>query len=137
MDLVVDGFFDGVAVYLGNGDGTFKQSFNQNVGSGTVGSIQVVDLTGAGKLGLLIPVANCCSGQLIFLPGNGDGTFQNYVPVNTGIGSPEVIAMDFDGDGKPDLALVTFLVGLQTTRRCNPRRQRTQRKLDASTANRT
>lgn len=113
LDLVVDGFLNGLAVYLGNGDGTFKQSFNQNVGSGTVGSAQVVDLTGSGKPGLLIPVANCCSNQVIFLPGNGDGTFQNYVPINTGIASPEVIATDFDGDGKPDLALVTFFVGLQ------------------------
>lgn len=111
-DIIVDGLLGGMAVLLGNGDGTFKQSFSLNASFATAGTIQAVDLLGTGKPGLLVPVATCCSKQVIFLPGNGDGTFGNYIPIATGIDSPNAVVADFNGDGKPDLALTSFPVNI-------------------------
>lgn len=110
-DLLVDGYFSGMAVLTGNGDGTFKQTYVDTAAT-TSGSFQVADLLGTGKPGLLAPIGTCCSNQIVFLPGNGDGTFQNYLPITTGISSPNIVVGDFNGDGKPDLALSAFPVDL-------------------------
>ena len=48
-DLVIDGYYDGMAVLTGNGDGTFKQTYSQAVGGGTAGTPVIVDLIGGAR----------------------------------------------------------------------------------------
>jgi len=99
----------GVAVLLGNGDGTFRKPFLQDVGFPS-GSLTVADVNGDGKPDLVIITcvfSPSCSGGVGVLLGNGDGTFQqaSYFSVATGAGS--VVAADVNGDGKLDLVIST------------------------------
>lgn len=104
-----------LAVALGNGDGTFASptltdltaGVSDNQG-GIEGGIAAADFNGDGNVDLALVVFNSYSGILY---GNGDGTFTSVstsngiVPkdlINLGVGSP-VVAMDLNGDGKPDL----------------------------------
>jgi hypothetical protein len=95
----------GSYVFLGNGDGTFKQRAHYNeVGSG--GVIATADFNGDGILDLLVGYY----GFDIML-GNGDGTFQkprtalrfNKQINNCSFGAGFVVT-DFNADGIPDLA---------------------------------
>src|SRR5207237_9620955 len=45
-------------------------------------------------------------GSFTVLLGNGDGTFQSAVNYDAGTNPVSVAVGDFDGDGKPDLAVV-------------------------------
>jgi hypothetical protein len=98
----------GVWVLLGKGDGTFQPAVYYVAGGYPV-SVAVGDFNGDGKLDLA--VANQFAGHNLdganinVLLGNGDGTFQ--APVNYAAGrSPVSVAVgDFNGDGKPDLAV--------------------------------
>ena len=113
-----DGF---VAIFLGNGDGTFHAPVLYDSGGGGALSVLVVDLNLDGKPDLV--VENDCAdpactmgGGFGVMIGNGDGTFQSVVAYN-GYGSTAVA--DLNGDGKPDLLLgslgsngsVTVLLG--------------------------
>ena len=96
-----------VSVLLGNGDGTFHTAQNFDPGGHGI-SVAVGDFNSDGKSDLAI--ANNYSntygiGGVSVLLGNGDGTFQT--PQNFAAGtSPERVAVgDFNGDGKPDLAV--------------------------------
>jgi hypothetical protein len=42
------------------------------------------------------------------LLGNGDGTFQTQVTYATGVFPSSVTSGDFNGDGKPDLAVANY-----------------------------
>jgi hypothetical protein len=96
----------GVSIFLGNGDGTFQPPVNYPAGDQPF-SVVAVDLNGDGKLDLV--VANQVGKRLTVLLGNGDGTFRQ------GPQSPELAAFqnfvtsgDFNGDGKPDIAAVSW-----------------------------
>jgi uncharacterized protein (TIGR03437 family) len=84
----------GVQVFLGNGDGTFRPGVF--VPALATAGLVAADFNGDGKLDL-------ASGSAVFL-GNGDGTFQAaaYFPGGHPTSSA-AIALDLDGDGKPDL----------------------------------
>jgi hypothetical protein len=91
-----------VAIYLGNGDGTFQPAVGYAV-SAYAYSILAGDFNNDGipDLAVAINSANTVS----ILLGNGDGTFQTAVDYPTGI-SPYGLAIgDFNGDGIPDLAV--------------------------------
>lgn len=109
-DLVVSSYTQGLAAYIGNGDGTFTRTFNnaEAGAGGTLGYPALADLYGTGNPGVIIPVLGCCESTIGILPGNGDGTFQPLVGFLTGIPSPSVVAADFNGDNKADLALVDY-----------------------------
>ena len=106
LDLVVaDGY---VTVLLGNGDGTFQPPANYNVGSSY--SVTVGDLNGDGKPDLA--VANFApggeNGSVALLLGNGDGTFQYETSYVVGARPNSITMADFNGDGKPDLAVAAY-----------------------------
>jgi hypothetical protein len=93
-----------VAVFLGNGDGTFQPAATYDSGGGNTQSVAVADVNGDGKPDLL--VANEGSSTVGVLLGNGDGTFQSAIIYGSGGLYPQSIAVaDVNGDGKPDLVV--------------------------------
>jgi hypothetical protein len=90
---------DGVAVFLGNGDGTLQQPVIYSRPDLTE-ALLVGDYNRDGKqdLGLL---SECGPGVML---GNGDGTFQIARSYVVGAYPIAIASGDFDGDGYPDLA---------------------------------
>jgi hypothetical protein len=115
-----------VAVSLGNGDGTFGTATITDFGGGsTYGyGMAVADFNGDGKMDVAVTGFNPPFDTGILL-GNGDGTLQTFNAGN-GIFEPAEgidllvfgpsLAVDFNGDGKPDLvAGSAVLLNLGTT----------------------
>lgn len=111
-----------VTILLGNGDGTFTQ-MSQSPPTGIEPLwIAAGDLRGNGILDLVVTNQNDGYpnlGSATVLLGNGDGTFTPTATSPVTGSNPESIAFaDFNGDGKPDLAIsnagsntVTVLLG--------------------------
>jgi hypothetical protein len=97
----------GVAILLGNGDGTFQPpQLAQTAGSQLYYplALAVGDLNGDGRLD--IATANNSIGVSVLL-GNGDGTFQPYKLLGSSQGPTWITSGDFNNDGIPDLAVTT------------------------------
>jgi tetratricopeptide (TPR) repeat protein len=102
-----------VGILLGNGDGTFQAPTTYPVGTNPW-YVAVGDLNGDGILDLAVSCHdNGAAGSVSVLLGNGDGTFQaaqgypaGWVGFNTDPAQNSVAIGDFNGDGKPDLAVV-------------------------------
>ncbi len=100
LDVAIsNGLNKGVAILLGNGDGTFKAA--ASLSAGGVGRILTGDFNGDGILDLATVGSTIAGGVSIFL-GNGDGTF-TAGPADAGAGQAFAVG-DFNGDGKLDLA---------------------------------
>lgn len=99
------------SVLLGNGNGTFQEPVNYPIAFGDW--IAAADFNGDGKLDLVdvndINVGRTAAGGATVFLGNGDGTFQEpgtfYMAVSE---TSFVTAADFNGDGKPDIAMTDF-----------------------------
>jgi hypothetical protein len=100
-----------VGVALGNGHGGFASLVSYATGPNPDG-VTVADVNGDGKPDLLVADANGFSSTVSVLLNNGSGAFSTATNYATG-GDPRAVAVgDFNGDGKPDLALPTFFDGV-------------------------
>jgi hypothetical protein len=113
LDLAVGLPFDGdIAIYLGNGDGTF--TLDETVPGSFASAVTIADINGDGKPDL-IAITGYPTSYITTYLGNGDGTFQAGVNYPT-TGTPVFIAAaDFNGDHKQDLALAAYYGNNVTT----------------------
>jgi Big-like domain-containing protein/VCBS repeat protein/FG-GAP repeat protein len=94
----------GLAVLLGNGDGTFQSPTIYPVGrQGNFSTIAVGDFNGDGKPDLA--VCNGLDNTIDVLLNQGNGSFSVGSPIPVGSGPSAVTAGDFNHDGKLDLAV--------------------------------
>jgi hypothetical protein len=104
-----------LVVYLGNGDGTFQSP--RIVSTTTPFSIVAADLNHDGKTDL-VAVNNASKTTMQIWISNGDGTFskgQTLFPLNQQLFRYDsIVTGDFDGDGKPDVALIYSAAGPTT-----------------------
>ena len=91
-----------VSIYLGKGDGTFKQAVGSTKFNGA-NQLTAGDFNGDGMLDLADPAGN----RVHILFGKGDGTFKTGPASPLSIGNtPFVVSVgDFNGDGIADLFL--------------------------------
>ncbi|HEY0634612.1 MAG TPA: FG-GAP-like repeat-containing protein, partial [Gammaproteobacteria bacterium] len=118
LDLAVANVLgDNVSILLGSSNGTFGGGSSQAAGDMPYG-VAVADLNGDGKTDLA--VANELSDNVSILLNNGStwGILAAAVNYGAGDGPTSVMAADFNGDGKVDLAVandlsdnVSFLLG--------------------------
>jgi hypothetical protein len=99
--------FSGVAVSLGNGDGTFTQASGSPITLGqSLSAVVTADFNGNGKLDLA--VTDSAGNTVIILLGNGDGTFGAPTTIPVGNNPEAIVAADFNNDGKLDLGVANY-----------------------------
>ena len=118
LDLIVTSLFasgsGGIAVLLGNGDGTFQSPTLFTTDHGQSLAAALADVNGDGKLDLI--AGNATGGVAVFL-GNGDGTFQAPAIYGASLGQiGDIRVADLNGNGALDLivaneAVVATLLG--------------------------
>jgi hypothetical protein len=113
QDLVVPlGNGEGNAILIGNGNGTFQVRSRIQIDETFAPlHVAVADYNRDGLLDIARTMGDGTNGLMQILRGNGDGTFQapnRYLipPPNSSRGGIVIIAGDWNGDAKPDIAFV-------------------------------
>ena len=98
-----------VAVFPGNGDGTFSASkttsvsiSNSNCNSSSLVE-KIADFDGDGILDLAVSGSCYNSDGIVILIGKGDGTFTTGTTLSSDQGVGQIATGDFNGDGIPDM----------------------------------
>src|SRR5438477_2188800 len=100
-----------LGVLLGNGDGTFRPAVSYSSGGLSATSVTVCDVNGDGKPDILVGNlyagnGDYSRGSVGVLLGNGDGTFQGPVSLDSGgEHAYSVVLGDLNADGKLDLVV--------------------------------
>ena len=113
LDLVALTPYNGVFIFLGNGDGTFQApvayATGCTTGTGPCNALAVGDLNGDGKPDLALDANETTGGGISILLNNGTGAFgtATYYPVAiSGVFAGAGIAIgDVNGDKKPDVVV--------------------------------
>ncbi|MGA2741454.1 MAG: VCBS repeat-containing protein [Bryobacteraceae bacterium] len=117
LDAVVAGFdgsYEGysergyVSVLLGKAGGGFLAQTQLDTGATGASGVVIADVNGDGKPDLVIAATVALVEVVSVMLGNGDGTFQapvSYNAASAGSNGGTVAVGDFNGDGKPDIAL--------------------------------
>jgi uncharacterized protein (TIGR03437 family) len=110
-----------VTVFLGDGKGGFTMSFNATEPS-YMTEAALANVLGTGRLDLIqsmvqgdVVSGSTPTGAIEIRPGNGDGTFANPITlsVSSSIIATDLATADFNGDGRPDIAIAALpAVGL-------------------------
>ncbi len=94
-----------VAIYLGNGNGTFNAWDTIAVGT-FPRRIVAADIDGGALDLLVINSAGTAGNSMVFLRGNGDGSFRAPIPATTfatDTGPVSLAVLDLNGDGRKDV----------------------------------
>jgi hypothetical protein len=97
-----------ILVMIGNGNGTFQSPRTYTAGASPLLPKVTDDFNGDGKLDLVVAEylgGNAATFVLSVLLGVGDGTFERAGSFAVGVAPSSIAVGDFDGDGKPDVAV--------------------------------
>ena len=111
LDLAVANSGGGVAIFLGNGDGTFTPGDNIVDSNGPTLDLALADFNGDHLADVAFNVCPPPGGPCyidIYL-GQGDGTFKFSGTLNN-VGGGPIVAGDFNADGHQDLAVSSYNV---------------------------
>ena len=103
LDVVIVGGSD-AELFLGNGDGTFREDTPFNLfPSVDNGSAAIGDVTGDGAADVLIAGSEFGTPVTTLFAGNGDGTFSESSASFLGLETGTAGVVDANGDGNPDV----------------------------------
>ena len=119
LDLVVPlGNGNGNAILIGNGNGTFQVRSRIQIDETFAPlHVAVADYNRDGLLDIARTMGDGTNGLMQILRGNGDGTFQapnRYLVPPPSRGGIMILAGDWNGDAKPDIAFVEGGAGAPT-----------------------
>ncbi len=107
LDLVVANYDAGtLSVLRGDGAGNFGTNTDYSTGGTQPYILTLADINGDGFLDVVVP--NSGSGNVAVMLNLGDGTFAAPVTYTTGYRPFQVVAKDFNQDGRLDFAAVCY-----------------------------
>ncbi len=93
---------EGVAIFLGRGDGTFAQSDFKATGT-SINQLAAADFNNDGRLDIALAITRFGESTVEVIFGNGDGTLQSSMPLADLRNPSNLLTADFNGDGFADL----------------------------------